>query len=720
MNDIEEHARDVAQAKATPSERWGTTAESRGLVDSLMRLDAALEAAVVEFEASFDREPASAAFRGLVVTRSDAIRLLSLAPGRSAWTPADGHAQSRFVRIDQPSRLAVLQRRFGLDAFEIDVLLIAASPDLDQRYERLYGLLQDDVTRRRPTLATALHLAATQPVPQWEGLKLLGAPNSALMKHGLVRAATGPDRDLTTVGSCSLVADPQVVRFIAGHDALDGELRYFCDLLEPAQAVTIEATWTRHAACTARIMAALDGRHTLRFTGATAWERCHLAHAAASQRGIALMRVRLGCIEGQGNAEQVLQRALLAARLRDALVLVEDSSGASASSPYPGTSAWRQLLDTHDEARIVSSPIADDPGGAQHVDVCLPSAAERRACWQLRMDIAGRCAHSTDLDELAAEFQLGTDQVDAAADECIGVCATQAYPAIGRDALFAAARRQLMQRLPLSLQPMEPKARWQDLILAADTSTQLREICDYVRARTRVLEDWGFGRSSTRGHGVSMLFSGPSGTGKTTACDILANELGRGLMKIDLSQAVSKYIGESEKQLAEAFAVAERSGAVLVFDEADALFGKRTNVSDAHDRFANIEVSYLLQRIEAFQGLLVLTTNMPANIDAAFARRLQFVVEFPFPDEPLREGIWRASLPPEAPVDPDLDFPALAQRYPLAGGNIRNIALSAAMFAAGEGTAIAMRHMVRGARREYQKVGKTSPDAPGFAWGPAR
>lgn len=235
-----------------------------------------------------------------------------------------------------------------------------------------------------------------------------------------------------------------------------------------------------------------------------------------------------------------------------------------------------------------------------------------------------------------------------------------------------------------------------------------------------MFDQWGFGRRSSRGNGVNVLFSGASGTGKTTACEVLAAELGRTLLKIDISQVVSKYVGESEKHLAEAFDIAERSGAVLMFDEADALFGKRTSVSDAHDRYANIEVSYLLQRIEAFRGILVLTTNLQSNIDTAFVRRLQFIVEFAFPDAAQREKIWAICVPAQAPRDPDLDFKALAQRYAVSGGSIRNIALSAAMLAATRGEGIAMRHMAHGAYREFQKLGKALPDDDYFSHGAPR
>jgi SpoVK/Ycf46/Vps4 family AAA+-type ATPase len=221
-----------------------------------------------------------------------------------------------------------------------------------------------------------------------------------------------------------------------------------------------------------------------------------------------------------------------------------------------------------------------------------------------------------------------------------------------------------------------------------------------------VLGDWGFQGRIAAGRGLAALFAGPPGTGKTMAAGVIANQLGLDLYRIDLSQVVSKYIGETEKNLARIFAEAESSNAVLLFDEADALFGKRTEIGDAHDRYANIETSYLLQRMEDYEGIAILASNLRQNMDEAFLRRLRFVVEFPFPDAAHRLHIWQRHLRTDAPLDGDLDLPLLAERVAVSGGNIRNIVLAAAFLAAGEGQPIGMAHLLRAARREYEKVGK--------------
>jgi SpoVK/Ycf46/Vps4 family AAA+-type ATPase len=253
---------------------------------------------------------------------------------------------------------------------------------------------------------------------------------------------------------------------------------------------------------------------------------------------------------------------------------------------------------------------------------------------------------------------------------------------------------------------IKPRYGWADIVLPKDQLALLLEIVATVRGRPRVLDDWGLGRKLVSSRGVTALFSGPPGTGKTMAAEIIANELGLDLYKIDLSTVVSKYIGETEKNLERIFLEAERSNAILFFDEADALFGKRSEVRDSHDRYANIEISYLLQRMEMYDGVTVLATNLGANLDEAFTRRLQFAVDFPFPEEEDRLRIWRTLFPPDVPRQPDLDFELLAQRFRLAGGNIRNILVSAAYLAAADGHRVTMEYLLHGTRRELQKMGR--------------
>jgi SpoVK/Ycf46/Vps4 family AAA+-type ATPase len=266
---------------------------------------------------------------------------------------------------------------------------------------------------------------------------------------------------------------------------------------------------------------------------------------------------------------------------------------------------------------------------------------------------------------------------------------------------------ELAQRIP-------PNATWEDLVLPPAQAEMLREIAAHLRQRATVYQTWGFAAKNTRGLGISALFAGGSGTGKTLAAEVLAQELHLDLYRIDLSSVVSKYIGETEKNLRRVFDAAEESGVILLFDEADALFGKRSEVKDSHDRYANIEVSYLLQRMESYPGLAIMTTNLKSSIDTAFLRRIRFVVQFPFPDATQRAEIWRRVYPVNTPTD-GLDTKKLAQ-LSVAGGNIRNIALNAAFLAADADEPVQMKHLLRAARTEYAKLEKSLTEAEIGGW----
>ena len=340
-----------------------------------------------------------------------------------------------------------------------------------------------------------------------------------------------------------------------------------------------------------------------------------------------------------------------------------------------------------------------------------PTPYEKRALWLGALGESAAGANGQ-VDALVAQFDLGPWAIRNACAEALGRRDGASEDLGGL--LWDAGRAQARPHLEDLAQRIEPAAAWDDLVLPGVQKQLLREVAMHVRQRARVYEDWGFAARNSRGLGISALFAGPSGTGKTMAAEVLANELRLDLYRIDLSSVVSKYIGETEKNLRRVFEAAEGGGAILLFDEADALFGKRSEVRDSHDRYANIEVSYLLQRMETYRGLAILTTNMKGALDSAFLRRLRFVVQFPFPDAPQRAEIWRRVFPPEALTE-TLDFDKLA-RLNVAGGNIRNIALNAAFLAADAQEPVRMEHLLRAARGEYAKLEKSLTEAQIRGW----
>jgi hypothetical protein len=340
------------------------------------------------------------------------------------------------------------------------------------------------------------------------------------------------------------------------------------------------------------------------------------------------------------------------------------------------------------------------------IALAAPDYGERQVRWRGALRTAGASLDDVALSTLAARYRFSAGEIAQAArlagDQARAQGAARADEATVRRACrqYAKARAEGLAR------QIEPRATWDDLVVPVDVRAQLEELCAQVRHRGKVLYEWGFDRRLTLGKGLYALFTGPSGTGKTLAAEVIAYALEFDLLKVDLSAVVSKYIGETEKNLQRVFDSADRADCILFFDEADALFGKRSEIKDAHDRFGNIEINFLLQRLEEYEGVAILASNLAQNIDEAFSRRLQFTVEFPFPDERLRLAIWRNHFPKEAPVAADLDLEYFAREFKISGGSIRKIVLNAAFLAADEGERIAASHLLRATRREYERMGK--------------
>jgi len=618
---------------------------------------------------------------------------------------------------DPPSALSRLCATFGFSPFERDVLVLCAGMELDASFGSLCASAQGDPSRSYPTFSLAL---AALEGAHWSAL----TPAAPLRRWRLIDAAG--DQPLT---QRPLRIDERILHFLAGVQHLDERL---CGLVEPAsapeddlvpshQAIAEELiqAWSHPLGGTARTPIQLHGEDT-------AAKRAVAAHACKAL-GWNLNILQAAAVPLPPAELDALLRLLVRESALTGGALLIDCDETDGSDPSRAASmSW--LVERLSLPLVITTRhrLRNLQRAALCLEVRKPTAAEQRLLWK-RLLSAELARDNADLDALGSQFSLSTPSIRAACAEAFGrYHMTQrppppadqrpqpgAAPGLGA-LLWEACRKQARPRLDDLAQRIDPLVGWNDLVLPDAQLEILREIATHVRSRSKVYESWGFLSRGARGLGISALFGGPSGTGKTMAAEVLAHELHLDLYRIDLSQVVSKYIGETEKNLSRVFDAAEEGGAVLLFDEADALFGRRTEVKDSHDRYANIEVSFLLQRMEAYRGLAILTTNMKSALDTAFMRRIRFIVQFPFPDVAQRAQIWRGVFPAQTPTE-DLDPTRLA-RLAVAGGNIRNIALNAAFLAADAGQPVRMTHLLKAARSEYAKLEKPLNEVETQGW----
>ncbi|HME22858.1 MAG TPA: ATP-binding protein [Acetobacteraceae bacterium] len=596
--------------------------------------------------------------------------------------------------LDPPSAIDRLPAIFGLSPFESAVLLLCAGVELDGRFAEACAIAQGDPRKCYATFGLAL---AALPDAHWSAL----SRNRPLRHWRLVEMLPGD-----TLASAPLRIDERILHLLAGVESSDERLDGLIAAMPPAYWQSPPSWIADAAAFAARALAAPGSRVLL--TGRSAGDRAVAAAEALRRNGL-----RPYVLQAADIPVATFERTALArqwsreARLVEAGLCVQLADAAE-TRPLLG------LLAQIDVPVLVESDENVVPAGLAAVRVAVPSpsAAERRAIWA---DSIGPLAARINgaLDAVADQFNLDTSAIYSVSASLALQDAETDDDGLGR-AAWRIGRAHARRSLEQLARRIEPKADWDSLVLPEAQTRTLRQIAMHVRNRITVLERWGFAARYSRGLGVTALFSGASGTGKTMAAEVLAHTLDLDLFQIDLAGLVSKYIGETEKNLRRVFDAAEDSGAILLFDEADALFGKRSEVKDSHDRYANLEVSYLLQRMEAYRGLAILTTNMRHAIDPAFLRRLRFLVEFPFPDVAERARIWQRVLPAATP-QANLDPIRLAQ-LGVAGGVIRNIAMHAAFLAADAAEPVRMSHMLAAARTEYAKLERPLGRAETAGW----
>ena len=614
--------------------------------------------------------------------------------------------------VGHTPRLRRLAQVFGLDPFEIDVLLIALAPALDPRYAHLYAYLLDSALLGSPTIHLVLTLLHG---PGLQRLRYLThfADGAPLIKYGLIQWGSEPGTVSEPLINRGLFVDPTIVAWLLGDYQPYASLQSQPTLEEPQDSETdrllAREVWPL-------MEVAGHGQSLVCLYGEDRDIKAALARMIAVRTKRPLLSVEFGDVSSDGAMLlPALRMALRDARLTNALLYLADFDISLEDRTLPV--ALFNEIDSHPDSVILSTksqwqlPAVSRTQSILWLECPVPSHALRQHLWQ-HFSEAFIEQPQLDTTPLADQFYLNSAQIRAAV-----VGAHDRAIQRGRQwritDLFAAARSQSTSHLEELAHKIVPRYGWQDLILPPDQLAILQEIAAMVRRRSQVLDEWGVGEKLVASPAVTMLFGGEPGTGKTMAAEVIARDLGHDLYKIDLSAMVSKYIGETEKNLERIFNEAEHANSILFFDEADAIFGKRTGIKDAHDRYANIGVSYLLQRMETFNGITVLATNLRANLDDAFTRRLQFVVDFPFPGPEDRLRIWETLFPPNVPHAADLDFGHLARQLKLAGGSIRNIIVAAAFLAAEAESPMTMVHLEHAVRRELQKMGRvySEPDS---------
>ena len=626
------------------------------------------------------------------------------------------HSLSNGVQLALP----VLGELFGLSPVERRAVIVCLAPELRSKYDRLYAYLQDDITRKRPSVDLVLQLACDTEAERWRARALLAKP-APLLRAGLLQKIADPQSPSGSSGLAEFLAlDSRVCQFLLGDNNLDARLAGWTRLHqpqsaggEPAPDIVAAGKVRRLAERQLKSESANPRNLVLYLHGPAGVGKRDIALSTCRQLGVSMLEIDADALLTAGpEAERLCRLVFRESLLQQAAVYL---AGADALQQDAARSILRSLQVAVVEYGWMvflsgeSSWTATDTFRDcifQPVDVPIPDVPTRTAVWQ--RSLAGLTSEPNAwATQLAAAFRLTPERIRAAVERADS--SRRMEPELRPLALadiLAACRQLSNQKLGELAVKIEPRCSWADLVLPSDKLVLLREICDQIRHQHRVYGSWGFGARRSHGTGLSMLFSGPPGTGKTLAAEVLANEVGLNLYKIDLSSVVSKYIGETEKNLARIFAEAETSNSILFFDEADALFGKRTEVSNAHDRYANIETSYLLQKMEEHDGVVILATNLRHNMDEAFTRRMRFIVEFPFPDAESRLRIWRTLFPSAAPVSEEVDFAYFAREFAVAGGSIQNIVLNAAFLAAANGGTIGTQHLLQGTRREFEKIGK--------------
>ncbi|WP_179232860.1 AAA family ATPase [Paenibacillus rigui] len=779
--------------------------------DELARIDLQLQRLYLRRQ-ELTPDPQTDAYRGMFVSEDEFLRLAGgLEPAEPSRNRLEAIRQElEAVETELEQRLAAskmdnvflplpyLASVFGLSRVEQRIVMVAAAVELDRKYERIFGFLQDDLTAKLPNISLVLQLVCRTP-EEHRSARMAFAPTGKLSRYFFPREESEPAG--RSMLSRPVALDRRMAMFLLDSGAFDEGLKPVASMHYPDETLP---TLRVHQEVQDRLQAYLrqsaglkqgyaqeaepwsaqkqdqvqeqgrmqekeadrgsklpqghdkgkeplpglqeQGQRSERWQGDVstrpgfylwgkpgAGKKLQAKHACKTLGKpllLADLSQLMASVSSDADFARRLQELVREALLHQAalgfcrveVLYPEDAdTGAAAKQraaaffqiieQYPG---WLFLIGDRSLRLQGASPsrIWLD------TELSVPDDRQREALWR---DFAAEMRVTSDADwtSMGGKFRFTPGQIRRSLQLAVERSswndatnlgeeggAAGSPRAISRGALIEACYSQVQHKLERKATRIVPRYGWDDVVLPDEQKEQLRSACNQVKYRTLVYGTWGFDRKLAYGKGLSMLFAGPPGTGKTMSAQVVAKELELELYKIDLSQVISKYIGETEKNLHEIFDEAESSQAVLFFDETDALFGKRSEVKDSHDKYANIETAYLLQKMEEYQGISILATNLLQNMDEAFLRRINYIIKYPFPDAVYRESLWRSQFPPEAPLADDVDFKYLGRKYEIAGGNIKNVALTAAFLAASRHERIGMRHILQSVKHELQKSGK--------------
>ena len=631
----------------------------------------------------------------------------------------EAHGRRAVIREQRPPNnpLARLAHVLNLTELEQDILVLAAAVEYDLKYLSIFAYLNNDVAQRWPTADLAVRLFSRDRDNSVQEIRSLLRPHATLFSQGVFQTVEAT-RARPSWRAMGFQLTPIVWDFLIDAPPptqLGSAVAVRCKVDRDWDTVFISK---RTKAAITQCLPNEPGGHgagpVFLLTGREGAGRQLAIEAICGGFSRPMMTIRADRLNLADPAiEELLATTALMSLLLGAVVFVQTNCNNPDS-----LCLFIERLKVNASAVFISCP-PNAPQGIHRlvdrsIDFDTPQTTIRREAWQSMLSKRSINTDSATLDQLAEQFKLNTGEMTRAASGAVYLTPSNgskhhfspSETKTTSQALFESTRSVLRTDFGPMARRVVPKFGWDDIVLPHTTRRRLRSIAKAVEHRELVFEQWGFGGHRTTGNGLTVLFAGKSGTGKTICASVIAQHVGLDLYKIDLSGVVSKYIGETEKNLERIFSTAHAGNTILFFDEADALFGKRSEVKDAHDRFANIETGYLLQKLEEHSGVVILATNLANNIDDAFSRRIDFSIEFPMPDEKRREEMWRKMFPSKAPLDDDVQFDFLAKRFELSGGEIRNVATQAAFRAAQNGCVIRMKQIVESLDEQFVKQGK--------------